>query len=199
MSLLHQIDLGDIFQVPVGLMPPVAFGYLGVLQSLEILTVSQKASFIYFLVVTDTVSYRPFCYFLLLFLLLLFEVVFFVLFRSSYFFILFPVNLVIALVPTNELWTFFGGNWTFVSGTRTNSAPGNWGSLKTPNANNVPSGRSGSASYYDGQVLWLFGGYGKDENGNTGTSTMHYFLHFDNFLIFDPSVLCRFFERSLEV
>src|SRR5579863_4985587 len=66
----------------------------------------------------------------------------------------------------NDLWEFgrSTNHWKWVSGGNTipgnyEGAPGNYGTLGKAAATNVPSGRSGAASWIDtGGNLWLYGG-----------------------------------------
>lgn len=63
----------------------------------------------------------------------------------------------------NDLWVFdpVGGNWTWVSGSITTSAPGVYGTRGVAAAANVPGARSGAVAWTDGVGdLWLFGGAG---------------------------------------
>ncbi len=63
----------------------------------------------------------------------------------------------------NDLWEFnpTSKEWTWVSGKSTANWSGNYGTLGTPSATNVPGSRYGSASWIDSSGnLWLFGGSG---------------------------------------
>lgn len=71
----------------------------------------------------------------------------------------------------NDLWEFdpANGDWTWVSGSSEISAVrigGVYGTLGEPNEANCPGPRQGAVSWIDGSGnLWLFGGWGWDENG----------------------------------
>ena len=63
----------------------------------------------------------------------------------------------------NDLWKFNGAQWTWVSGSNTDSQVGTYGTKDVPDESNVPGARQGAASWIDGLGnLWLFGGYGFD-------------------------------------
>ena len=69
-------------------------------------------------------------------------------------------------IPTlgylNDLWTFSGGQWTWVSGDDTVNLPGIYGDVDL--SKNKPGARHSVASWIDGSGnLWLFGGEGYDE------------------------------------
>jgi N-acetylneuraminic acid mutarotase len=71
----------------------------------------------------------------------------------------------------NDLWKFDPaiGQWTWVDGSNTYVQSGTYGTEDTPDANNVPGARQGSASWIDGDGnLWLFGGNGRDGSGTAG-------------------------------
>jgi N-acetylneuraminic acid mutarotase len=64
----------------------------------------------------------------------------------------------------NDLWVFQGGVWTWVSGSSTANAPGDYGVLGTAAASNIPGARQSSASWLDASGnFWVFGGF--DLNG----------------------------------
>jgi N-acetylneuraminic acid mutarotase len=73
----------------------------------------------------------------------------------------------------NDLWKYdpATGQWTWMSGSKQIPAfnggqPGNYGTLGTPAATNVPGGRSGALGWVDTSGnLWLFGGAGFDSTG----------------------------------
>lgn len=73
----------------------------------------------------------------------------------------------------NDLWEFNPSTreWTWMSGANTAPVdcagqPGVYGTLGTPAAGNVPSGREGAASWVDvSGNFWLFGGYGVPGDG----------------------------------
>lgn len=59
----------------------------------------------------------------------------------------------------NDLWRWDGNNWTWVSGSNIVDQPGNYGIKGTASAANVPSARTGAASWIDADGdMWLFGG-----------------------------------------
>jgi N-acetylneuraminic acid mutarotase len=61
----------------------------------------------------------------------------------------------------NTLWQYDlgSGNWTWISGSSTQYAPGVYGAQGTPAPGNVPGARSGSVSWTDhAGNLWLYGG-----------------------------------------
>ncbi len=71
----------------------------------------------------------------------------------------------------NDLWKFDPSTqqWEWVSGTRTGTSPGNWGTMGTAASTNIPSPRSQAAAWIDASGnFWLFGGNGVDANSNTG-------------------------------
>jgi len=69
----------------------------------------------------------------------------------------------------NDLWKFdpITLEWTWVSGSNTGDQAGTYGTLGTAAPTNVPGARIGAVSWIDPQgILWLFGGYGYDSEGN---------------------------------
>jgi N-acetylneuraminic acid mutarotase len=70
----------------------------------------------------------------------------------------------------NDLWRYdANGVWTWMSGADTGDEIGAYGIKGTPDPANVPGARWGSTSWVDGAGnLWLFGGNGRDDNGNWG-------------------------------
>jgi N-acetylneuraminic acid mutarotase len=75
----------------------------------------------------------------------------------------------------NDLWEFnpAANEWAWMSGSSTvgdNSAQsGEYGTLGTLDAGNVPGGRNGASNWTDSSGnLWLFGGYGDDSIGGVG-------------------------------
>jgi N-acetylneuraminic acid mutarotase len=68
--------------------------------------------------------------------------------------------------PSENLWTWIGGPQA------SNASPGQsgvYGTLRVPEAANIPGGRDFAATWIDANGnLWLFGGNGIDANGNTG-------------------------------
>ena len=69
----------------------------------------------------------------------------------------------------NDLWTYSGGEWTWVAGSNLANALGGWGTQGVASPANVPSARGDSRIWTDGSgTVWLFGGTGVDAAGNTG-------------------------------
>jgi N-acetylneuraminic acid mutarotase len=67
----------------------------------------------------------------------------------------------------NDLWEYSGGQWTWVSGSSTPNATGVFGTQGVAAAANVPGARVAAVSWKDSAGnLWLFGGYGYDEDAN---------------------------------
>jgi len=82
--------------------------------------------------------------------------------------------------PLNDLWEFNPANqtWTWVSGSGTVSAPGNYGILDAPSTSNMPGARESSVSWTDsGSNFWLFGGGGYDSAGTYGYLNDLWFYH----------------------
>jgi N-acetylneuraminic acid mutarotase len=68
------------------------------------------------------------------------------------------------LNPSTNEWAWMGG-----SGSSVIEQPVEYGTLGTPAAANMPSGRSGAMTWTDSvSHLWLFGGWGNDAGGNLG-------------------------------
>ena len=69
----------------------------------------------------------------------------------------------------NDLWKWDGENWTWLSGSDTLSASGNYGIKGVPAPTNVPGARTDVVSWYtpDGDA-YIFGGEGYDANGDFG-------------------------------
>jgi N-acetylneuraminic acid mutarotase len=68
----------------------------------------------------------------------------------------------------NDLWEYSpsSGEWTWVSGSNTVNASGDYGSLGVAASTNVPRARSDAVSWTDAAGnLWLFGGMGTDSAG----------------------------------
>ncbi|TAL29570.1 MAG: galactose oxidase [Spirochaetes bacterium] len=69
----------------------------------------------------------------------------------------------------SDLWKYDGTNWTWVSGDNLCNHSGIYGTRGTANPSNNPGTRSQAVSWIDANGnLWLFGGTGYDEPGNTG-------------------------------
>jgi len=69
----------------------------------------------------------------------------------------------------NDLWKYSGGEWTWMSGANVGNQAGTYGTLGTPDPNNVPGARTQGVGWIDGSGnLWLFGGYGYDSTASYG-------------------------------
>jgi N-acetylneuraminic acid mutarotase len=71
----------------------------------------------------------------------------------------------------NDLWKYniVSGQWTWVSGSSSFNQPGNYGTLNTAAATNVPGARDSGVTWIDSSGnLWLFGGQGIDSAGTYG-------------------------------
>jgi len=70
----------------------------------------------------------------------------------------------------NDLWKWDGHAWTWLSGSKIVLQKGSYGQQGVPAADNVPGARSGASLWCDslGNV-WLFGGYGMDEQTMSGS------------------------------
>ncbi|HEV2702376.1 MAG TPA: kelch repeat-containing protein [Steroidobacteraceae bacterium] len=71
----------------------------------------------------------------------------------------------------NDVWEYSltSGNWTWVSGSTTAQAVGDYGSQAVAASANVPGARSNAMSWTDATGnLWVFGGMGLDSTGATG-------------------------------
>lgn len=71
----------------------------------------------------------------------------------------------------NDLWKYnpATNQWTWIKGDKTVDEPGVYGAQGTANNNNKPGARYGSRTWTDASGnLWLFGGYGLDNNGDAG-------------------------------
>ena len=72
-------------------------------------------------------------------------------------------------VLANDLWELSAATkeWAWMGGSATSNTPGVYGTLGTPSAQSAPGSREGASSWTDNKGnLWLFGGYGLDENGS---------------------------------
>ncbi len=66
----------------------------------------------------------------------------------------------------NDLWKYSGGQWTWVSGAKTGSQAGTYGTQGTAAAGNVPPGRQASVAWIDSiGNFWMFGGFTSGTNG----------------------------------
>jgi N-acetylneuraminic acid mutarotase len=69
---------------------------------------------------------------------------------------------------TNDLWKYSGGQWTWVGGANVVYQAGEYGTLGTANASNIPGSRWGSVSWIDTNGnFWFFGGNGYDSTGQS--------------------------------
>jgi N-acetylneuraminic acid mutarotase len=69
----------------------------------------------------------------------------------------------------NDLWKYSGSKWTWVSGSKSISRKGVYGTKGVANANNMPGTRYGSVLWMDTKGnLWLYGGKGYDSKGAGG-------------------------------
>lgn len=69
----------------------------------------------------------------------------------------------------NDLWTFDGGQWTWVSGSHTVNSSGSYGTKGTAAAGNVPGARSQGVSWIDAAGrFWTHGGFGCTSTGSQG-------------------------------
>ncbi len=67
----------------------------------------------------------------------------------------------------NDLWKFESGEWTWVKGAKTIDASGDYGLLTVTASTNTPGARRSFSYWIDASDnLWLFGGIGRDENGD---------------------------------
>jgi hypothetical protein len=65
----------------------------------------------------------------------------------------------------NDLWRFDGVNWTWKDGSNLRDQGGDYGTLGVASPSDIPGARSGSVGWIDSfGNLWLFGGYGWDDN-----------------------------------
>ena len=66
----------------------------------------------------------------------------------------------------NDLWSYDGANWTWISGSNTVDQSGTYGTLGVAHSDNIPGARNASVSWIDSSNnLWLFGGNGYDSAG----------------------------------
>jgi N-acetylneuraminic acid mutarotase len=70
----------------------------------------------------------------------------------------------------NDLWEYSNGQWTWVAGANVAAnATATYGTKGVAAAANTPGGRFNPVGWADSSGnLWLFGGNGRDSNGNTG-------------------------------
>jgi hypothetical protein len=71
----------------------------------------------------------------------------------------------------NDLWKYdlSTNEWTWISGSSTPDQLAVYGQIGVPHPNNVPGSKyAGCMWEADNGALWIFGGYGRSPNGNTG-------------------------------
>ena len=69
----------------------------------------------------------------------------------------------------NDVWKLDGITWTWMYGEKTRNSSGNYGTQYVEASTNVPGARKASTAWQDDNgFTWVFGGYGKDDNGITG-------------------------------
>lgn len=71
----------------------------------------------------------------------------------------------------NDLWTFSGGEWTWVGGSQTTAenVPGSYGIKGVSSGTTLPGARVDASTWADPSgSLWLFGGFGYDSTGTLG-------------------------------
>lgn len=70
----------------------------------------------------------------------------------------------------NDVWSYNINTqeWTWVSGDPNGNNEGFYGEKLVSSSDNLPPSRSGSISWYDdkNKILYLYGGYYKDNDGN---------------------------------
>lgn len=72
----------------------------------------------------------------------------------------------------SDLWRYnpTTNRWAFMGGSTTAGQQGDYGTLGTANAANLPGGRSGAACWVDGDgVFWLLGGEGRAQSVSVGS------------------------------
>lgn len=70
---------------------------------------------------------------------------------------------------SNDFWQYSNGQWVWLSGSKTSGSSSVYGTYQVPAAANTPGARVNAQMWIDGAGdIWLFGGYGKDENGDLG-------------------------------
>ncbi len=75
-----------------------------------------------------------------------------------------------SFVELNDLWEYSSGEWTWIAGPDTGGASGSYGTLGVASAGNTPGARLSAVSWIDSSgTFWLFGGYGYDSAGNSGS------------------------------
>src|SRR5207245_1720584 len=68
----------------------------------------------------------------------------------------------------NDLWSFDGTSWKWVSGSSSVNPVGTYGTKGTGATTNTPGGRERAVSWIDSSdTLWLIGGFGYPASGTT--------------------------------
>ncbi len=74
----------------------------------------------------------------------------------------------------NDLWEYSEGEWTWVSGSNSANQTGNYGTLGTAAAGNIPGARFGAVSWIDASGnFWLFSGLGYDSKLVDGSGSLN--------------------------
>ena len=69
----------------------------------------------------------------------------------------------------NDLWKYSNGSWTWISGNKTVSVFGVYGTKGVPSPSNYPGSRYSPAASIDSLgSFWIFGGYGFDSVDSLG-------------------------------
>ena len=69
----------------------------------------------------------------------------------------------------NDLWKYYNGSWTWISGNNTAGVVGVYGTQGFPSISNYPGARESMGFGIDSfDSIWIFGGYGYDSTGNYG-------------------------------
>ena len=69
----------------------------------------------------------------------------------------------------NDLWKYSNGEWTWISGNKSATVAGVYGTQGVPSPSNYPGGRKFMGFGIDSSgSFWIFGGYGFDFVGNQG-------------------------------
>jgi hypothetical protein len=69
--------------------------------------------------------------------------------------------------PTNDLWIYDGGNWTWMSGSSGTNQFASYGNKGVASPSNIPGARMGAMGWIDNDgIIWMFGGTGNDEVSN---------------------------------
>jgi hypothetical protein len=74
----------------------------------------------------------------------------------------------------NDAWKFDGEQWVWVSGSNVINQKGEYGQLRIPNSDNIPSARYNAVSWMDNSGnMWMFGGLGYDYSGHYIGNVIH--------------------------